>query len=85
MNGQLQKKSVRYNNYVFHTCYHPLLWCQCYQLNLNSVLQLIHADMCFFQFFTGEFGIVYKGLLMNWNKVPVQGVAVKALKGDTQV
>ena len=29
----------------------------------------------------GEFGIVYKGLLMNWNKIPVQGVAVKALKG----
>ena len=30
---------------------------------------------------TGEFGIVYKGILLNWNNIPVQGVAVKALKG----
>ena len=42
--------------------------------------------MCFFNFHRpGEFGIVYKGLLMNWNKVPVQGVAVKALKGNIKV
>ncbi len=30
---------------------------------------------------TGEFGVVYKGVLTNWNKVPMQGVAVKTLKG----
>ena len=29
----------------------------------------------------GEFGTVYKGLLMGWNSIPVQGVAVKAPKG----
>ncbi|XP_064398798.1 hepatocyte growth factor receptor-like [Halichondria panicea] len=29
----------------------------------------------------GEFGIVYKGILTDWNKVPIQGVAVKTLKG----
>ncbi len=32
--------------------------------------------------YTGEFGIVYKGILTDWNKVPIQGVAVKTLKGD---
>ncbi len=31
---------------------------------------------------TGEFGIVYKGVLTDWNNVPIQGVAVKTLKGD---
>ncbi len=31
---------------------------------------------------TGEFGVVYKGVLTDWNKVPMQGVAVKTLKGD---
>ncbi len=31
---------------------------------------------------TGEFGIVYKGILTDWNDVPIQGVAVKTLKGD---
>ncbi len=31
---------------------------------------------------TGEFGIVYKGVLTDWNNVPMQGVAVKTLKGD---
>ncbi len=30
---------------------------------------------------TGEFGIVYKGVLTDWNNVPMQGVAVKTLKG----
>ncbi|XP_064398640.1 plexin-A2-like [Halichondria panicea] len=29
----------------------------------------------------GEFGVVYKGVLTDWNKVPMQGVAVKTLKG----
>ncbi|XP_064387556.1 uncharacterized protein LOC135335860 isoform X4 [Halichondria panicea] len=29
----------------------------------------------------GEFGIVYKGVLTDWNDVPMQGVAVKTLKG----
>ncbi|XP_064388277.1 hepatocyte growth factor receptor-like isoform X2 [Halichondria panicea] len=29
----------------------------------------------------GEFGIVYKGVLIDWNNVPMQGVAVKTLKG----
>ncbi|XP_064398639.1 plexin-A2-like [Halichondria panicea] len=29
----------------------------------------------------GEFGIVYKGVLTDWNSVPIQGVAVKTLKG----
>ncbi|XP_064398635.1 plexin-B1-like isoform X2 [Halichondria panicea] len=29
----------------------------------------------------GEFGIVYKGVLTDWNKVHMQGVAVKTLKG----
>ncbi|XP_064398643.1 plexin-A2-like isoform X2 [Halichondria panicea] len=29
----------------------------------------------------GEFGVVYKGILTDWNKVPMQGVAVKTLKG----
>ena len=29
----------------------------------------------------GEFGIVYKGVLIDWKDTPVQGVAVKALKG----
>ncbi|XP_064383417.1 uncharacterized protein LOC135332039 isoform X3 [Halichondria panicea] len=29
----------------------------------------------------GEFGIVYKGVLTDWNHVPIQGVAVKTLKG----
>ncbi len=31
----------------------------------------------------GEFGIVYKGVLTDWNNVPMQGVAVKTLKGIT--
>ena len=31
--------------------------------------------------YTGEFGVVYKGVLTDWNKVPMQGVAVKTLKG----
>ncbi len=31
---------------------------------------------------TGEFGIVYKGFLIDWYNVPMQGVAVKTLKGD---
>ncbi len=31
---------------------------------------------------TGEFGIVYKGILTDWNNVPIQGVAMKTLKGD---
>ncbi len=31
--------------------------------------------------YTGEFGIVYKGVLTDWNSVPIQGVAVKTLKG----
>ncbi len=30
---------------------------------------------------TGEFGIVYKGVLTDWNNIPIQGVAVKTLKG----
>ena len=34
---------------------------------------------------TGEFGIVYKGLLMDWNHIPVQGVAVKVLKGTLNI
>ena len=34
---------------------------------------------------TGEFGIVYKGLLMDWNHIPVQGVAVKTLKGTPNI
>ncbi|XP_064398654.1 hepatocyte growth factor receptor-like isoform X2 [Halichondria panicea] len=29
----------------------------------------------------GEFGVVYKGVLTDWNNVPIQGVAVKTLKG----
>ena len=29
----------------------------------------------------GEFGIVYKGVLINWHDTPLQTVAVKALKG----
>ncbi|XP_064398663.1 hepatocyte growth factor receptor-like [Halichondria panicea] len=29
----------------------------------------------------GEFGIVYKGILTDWNNVPIQGVAMKTLKG----
>ncbi len=32
--------------------------------------------------YAGEFGVVYKGVLTNWNNVPMQGVAVKTLKGD---
>ncbi len=32
--------------------------------------------------FTGEFGIVYKGVLIDWNNVPIQGVAVKTLKSN---
>ena len=36
---------------------------------------------CFTLILLGEFGIVYKGLLMDWNCMPVQGVAVKAPKG----
>ncbi len=31
--------------------------------------------------YTGEFGAVYKGVLRDWNKVSMQGVAVKTLKG----
>ncbi len=31
--------------------------------------------------FPGETGMVYKGVLMNWKDEPVQGVAVKTLKG----
>ena len=30
----------------------------------------------------GEFGMVYRGLLVNWNNISVQGVAVKTLKGN---
>ncbi len=29
----------------------------------------------------GAFGIVYKGLLMDWNNVAIRGVALKTLKG----
>ena len=36
---------------------------------------------CFTFILLGEFGIVYKGLLMGWNSISVQGVAVKAPKG----
>ncbi len=32
-------------------------------------------------FFPGAFGIVYKGLLMDWNNVAIRGVALKTLKG----
>ncbi len=32
--------------------------------------------------YAGEFGIVYKGVLTDWNSVPMQGVAVKTLKGN---
>ncbi len=35
--------------------------------------------------YTGEFGIVYKGVLTDWNDVPMQGVAVKTLKGDSSI
>ncbi len=35
--------------------------------------------------YTGEFGVVYKGVLTDWNKVPMQGVAVKTLKGDITI
>ena len=31
---------------------------------------------------TGEFGIVYKANLTNWNEIELQQVAVKTLKGD---
>ena len=31
---------------------------------------------------TGEFGIVYKANLTNWNEIELQKVAVKTLKGD---
>ena len=30
----------------------------------------------------GAFGIVYKGLLMDWNNVAMRGVALKTLKGN---
>ena len=30
----------------------------------------------------GAFGIVYKGLLMDWNNVAMRGVALKTLKGE---
>ncbi len=30
----------------------------------------------------GAFGIVYKGLLMDWNNVAMRGVALKTLKGS---
>ena len=33
----------------------------------------------------GEFGVVYKGILTDWNKVPLQVVAVKTLRGDYYV
>ena len=38
--------------------------------------------MCDIMHYAGEFGIVYKGVLTDWNHVPMQGVAVKTLKGD---
>ena len=33
----------------------------------------------------GEFGIVCKGVLIDWKDTPVQGVAVKALKGRARL
>ena len=44
--------------------------------NLNAVMFSI---LCLNN--SGEFGIVYKGVLIGWNDTPVQAVAVKALKG----
>ncbi len=43
----------------------------------RCALQLIYG----MSLYTGEFGVVYKGVLTDWNKVPMQGVAVKTLKG----
>ena len=45
---------------------------------LDSFQPVLFVCLCMY---TGEMGIVYKGQLIDWNSVPLQGVAVKTLKG----
>ena len=48
-------------------------------------LQSFNLKVILILYSIGEFGIVYKGLLMNWNNIPVQKIAVKTLKGHTAI
>ncbi len=43
----------------------------------SSLITLICSN-----YILGAFGIVYKGLLIDWNNVAIRGVALKTLKGN---
>ena len=46
-----------------------------------GLIGLRFMTRCIIVIILGEFGIVYKGVLLDWNRIPIKEVAVKALKG----